>query len=127
MWLSNAFYQNTKRSAAADAGPVSIEGTEPAVCTDGELRETEILRPANILRLPKVDEQQLILKLPDGKSVMIGVLAPDIPNGIEAGEVYIKTDEAEVWIKNDGIELNGNVSVSGTLTVNGREVDGAEA
>lgn len=125
MWLSNIYSANTKKAATADAGPVSIEGNEPAVCTDGEVRETEILRPANILRLPKVDEQQVILKLPDGKNVMIGILASDIPNGIEAGEVYIKTDEAAVWIKNGGILLSGNVSVSGTLKVNGREVNGA--
>lgn len=125
MWLSNSFNTKVKRSAAADAGPVSVEGAEPAVCTDGEVREAEILRPANILRLPKVEEQQVILKLPDGKSVILGVLSSTVPNGIEAGEVYIKTDDAEVWIKNDGILLNGDVSVSGTLTVNGREVNGA--
>ena len=89
------------------------------------MREAEILRPANILRLPKVEEQQVILRLPDGKSVILGVLSPSVPNGLDAGEVYIKTDDAEVWIKNDGILLNGDVSVSGTLTVNGREVNGA--
>ena len=125
MWLSNAFSTGTKHSFTADAGPVSIEGSEPAVCTEGEVRETEILRPANILRLPKIDEQQVILRLPDGKSVMLGVLSPDIPNGIEAGEVYIKTDNAVLFIKNSGIEINGNVSVTGTLEVNGREVNGA--
>lgn len=125
MWLSNINSANTKRSHSADAGPVSISGAEPAVCTDGEVRETEILRPANILRLPKVDEQQVVLKLPDGKNVMIGVISSDIPNGLSEGEVYIKTDNAVVWIKNNGINLNGNVSVSGTLEVNGREVNGA--
>lgn len=125
MWLSNAFNSRPKRSEALDAGPVSIEGREPAVFTDGEQRETEILRPANILRLPKVDEQQVVLNLPDGKSVIIGVLSSDIPDGIEAGEVYIKTDDAAVWIKNSGIQIDGDVSVSGKLSVNGREVNGA--
>ncbi len=124
MWLSNAFNAKTKQTAMLDAGPVSIDGTSPAVCTDGEQRDAEILRPANILRLPKVDEQQVILNLPDGKSVVIGVISSDIPEGIEAGEVYITTDNATVWIKNSGIQLAGNVSVSGTLKVNGRNVSG---
>ena len=124
MWLSNAFNLKTKQTAALDAGPVSIDGSSPAVCTDGEQRDAEILRPANILRLPKVDEQQVILNLPDGKSVVIGVISSDIPEGIETGEVYITTDNATVWIKNSGIQLVGSVSVSGTLKVNGRNVSG---
>lgn len=125
MWLSNAYNSRPKRGETLDAGPVSIEGTEPAICTDGEQRDTEILRPANILRLPKVDEQQVILNLPDGKSVIIGVLSSDVPEGIEAGEVYITTDTTTVWVKNSGVEIEGNVSVSGTFKVNGREVNGA--
>ena len=125
MWLSSAFNTKPKSGAQADAGPVSIEGSEPAVCTDGEQREAEILRPANILRLPKVDEQQVILNLPDGKSVIIGVLSSEIPDGLEAGEVYIKTNNATVIIKNGGVEISGNVSINGTLQVNGREVNGA--
>lgn len=125
MWLSNAHNANRKCAASADAGPVSIGGITPAVCTDGELRDAEILRPANILRLPKAEEQQAVLNLPDGKIIIIGVLSADIPEGIEAGEVYIKTDDAYIWLKNSGVEISGNVSVSGTLTVNGREVNGA--
>ena len=124
MWLSNAFNSKTKQTETLDAGPVSIDGTSPAVCTDGEQRDAEILRPANILRLPRLDEQQLVLNLPDGKSVVIGVLDSEVPDGMEAGEVYITTDNATVWVKNSGIELVGNVSVSGTLKVNGRNVSG---
>lgn len=125
MWLSNAFNARPKSVAGTDAGPVSIEGSEPAVCTDGEQRDAEILRPANILRLPRLDEEQVILNLPDGKSVIIGVLSDEIPQGLEAGEVYIKTDNTTVRIKNDGVEIDGNVSVNGTLRVNGSEINGA--
>ena len=125
MWLSNAFNTHPKCVAGTDAGPVSIEGSEPAVCTDGEQRDAEILRPANILRLPRIDEEQVILNLPDGKSVIIGVLSDVVPQGLEAGEVYIKTDNATVWIKNDGVEIDGNVSITGTLSVNGSEINGA--
>ena len=125
MWLSNAFNAKPKCAETTDAGPVSIEGSEPAVCTDGEQRDTEILRPANILRLPKIDEEQLVLNLPDGKSVIIGVLSSDISQGLKAGEVYIKTDNTTVWIKSSGVEISGNVSISGTLSVNGRKVNGA--
>lgn len=125
MWLSNAFNTRAKCGLGTDAGPVSIEGSEPAICTDGEQRDAEILRPANILRLPKLDEEQMVINLPDGKSVIIGVLSSDIPEGLEAGEVYIKTDNAVVWIKNDGVVVDGNLAVSGTLSVNGRVVNGA--
>lgn len=125
MWLSNAFNTRPKCVAGTDAGPVSIEGSEPAVCTDGEQRDAEILRPANILRLPRLDEEQVILNLPDGKSVIIGVLSDEIPQGLEAGEIYIKTDNTTVLIKNDGVEISGNVSVNGTLSVNGSEINGA--
>lgn len=125
MWLSNAFNTRPKCVAGTDAGPVSIEGSEPAVCTDGEQRDAEILRPANILRLPRLDEEQVILNLPDGKSVIIGVLSDEIPQGLEAGEVYIKTDNTTLRIKNDGVEIDGNVSITGTLRVNGSEINGA--
>lgn len=110
MWLSE-----TKKRTGAE--PVSA-----SVCIADE-STTEILRPANILRIPTQGEAQLLLSCTDGSSILLGVIGGDTPDDLLAGEIYIKTDSACVTIKNNGaVNITGNVNITGSLTVNGASV-----
>lgn len=109
--------------SAAEIGLVSIGGADAAVKLDGERRSVEILRPANILRIPKADEEQLVISCGDGSRVIAGTVGGEAPDILEPGDIYIKTDNSLIVLRNDGdIAIVGNVKVSGTLTVNGRTV-----
>lgn len=110
MWLSE-----TKRRSEAGS-------CEASVCMVDSSAE-EVLMPANILRLPKAGETQLLLSCTDGSSVLLGVVGGETPEGLEQGEIYIKTDSAAVTIKNNGaVNITGTVSITGSLTVNGASV-----
>lgn len=104
MWLSE-----TKRRSEAGSCEASV-----CVVEDGV---QDALKPANILRIPKTGEAQLLLSCTDGSSVLLGVVGSDTPDGLLPGEVYIKTDSASITIKN-----NGAVNITGSLTVNGTSV-----
>jgi len=124
MWLSE-IVRRTDRSceSTAEIGIVSIGGRSSAANLSGERRSLEILRPANIFRIPKPEEEQLVLTCGDGSRVIAGVLGGDAPDNLEAGDIYIKTDNSLIVLKNDGdLVMVGNVKISGTLTVNGRQI-----
>ena len=107
MWLSE-----TKRRNDNEYPDVSVQEAAGAA--------TDVLRPANILRLPLDGEKQLIMNCTDGTVVQLGVIDDNIPTGLEAGEIYIETDNAKLTIKNNGaINIIGSVNITGSLTVNG--------
>lgn len=107
MWLSEA-----KRRAETEYTDTAVSISADAV--------SDVLRPANILRLPKSDERQLVMKCSDGSMVQLGVINDNIPDGLSAGEIYIETANAKITIKNNGaVNIEGSVNISGSLTVNG--------
>lgn len=107
----------------AETGTVTIGGESCAVQLSGERRSLEILRPANIFRIPKPEEEQLVISCGDGSRVLAGVLGGDAPDDPQAGDIYIMTDNSLIVLKNDGnIVLSGDVEISGALTVNGRQI-----
>ena len=123
MWIDDLLNRNEKE--LAQTGTVSIGGEVPAVETDCEHRELKILRPAGILRLPRLAERQLVMDCGD-EFVTLGPVEGETPEGLLPGEMYIQTENAAVVLKNSGaIEITGEVRITGSLTVNGREVDGA--
>lgn len=107
------------------SGRVSIGGASPAAETDTEHRNLKILRAGGVLRIPAEGEQQLVLRCDNGDYVALGSIDAAIPEDMEAGEVYIKTENAAVLMKNNGrIIVEGELEISGTLSVNGRLMDG---
>ena len=107
MWLSE-----TKKRGYS-------EQTQAAVLMVGD-EAHELLMPANIIRIPKSGEKQLTLFCPDGSSVQIGVIGGELPSGLAPGEIYIKTDNADITVKNNGaVNIDGTVNITGSLTVNG--------
>lgn len=107
------------------SGRVSIGGASPAAETDTEHRNLKILSTGGVLRIPAEGEQQLVLRCDNGDYVALGGIDAAIPEDMEAGEVYIKTENAAVLMKNNGrIIVEGELEISGTLSVNGRLMDG---
>ncbi len=107
MWLSEA----KKRT--------DTEYTDAAVSISSDT-VLDVLRPANILRLPKSGEKQLVMNCSDGSSVQLGVISDEAPDGLSEGEIYIETANARITIKNNGaVNIEGSVNISGSLTVNG--------
>ena len=107
MWLSEGAVRRGRESTEA---ALSISSGQ----------EAELLRPANVLRLPKNGETRLLLLCSDGSEIELGTVGGTTPTGLEEGELYISTDSAIITIKNDGaIVIEGDVSISGSLRVNG--------
>lgn len=110
MWLSETRKRNGEESVSA------------SVCIADD-ESGEVLRPANILRLPAQGETQLVLNCSDGSSFLLGAVGGDTPDDLLPGEIYIKTDSAAVTIKNNGaVNITGTVNITGSLKVNGATV-----
>ena len=126
MWLSETGRRiEVRTDSTAEIGTVSIGGAEAAVQLDGERRTLELLRPANILRIPVIGEEQLVLLCGDGSRVAAGTLGAAIPAGMEPGDICIMTENAAITVKNSGaVNISGQVSITGSLRVNGRSIDG---
>lgn len=63
-----------------------------------------------VIKADSAPPEQLLLSAPSGAS----------PAGFSAGEVYIYSNKASVYIKNDGVIcISGEVEIEGSLTVNG--------
>lgn len=109
MWLSEDKRKNT---GSIDAAVFKASGTT-----------SDVLRTANILRVPKSSEDVLVLSCSDGTEIILGSVGGNAPSGLDDGEIYISTDTAQITIKNNGaVNIKGNVSITGTLKVNGVSV-----
>lgn len=114
-----------KSASGAALGDISIGGTAPAVNDDCEIRNVLMLRAANAVRLPKAGEKQLFISCPDGSTVVLGTVEGTVPANLMPGEIYIETASASLLMKNSGsIEIHGDVSITGTLEINGSEISG---
>ncbi|MDO4815177.1 MAG: hypothetical protein Q4A83_01045 [Bacillota bacterium] len=124
MWLDDI--NRRDRELTASSGRLSIGGALPAAETDSEHRDMCIVRAGGVLRIPAAGEKQLVLACDNGEYALLGRTDGEIPPGMEAGEIYIETENAAVLIMNNGkIKIRGELEISGSLTVNGRSVDGA--
>lgn len=124
MWIDDI--NRRSRELTAVGGKLSIGGVLPAAETDSEHRDLSIVRAGGVLRIPAAGEKQIILACDDGEYAVLGRTDGEIPQGMEAGEIYIETENAAVLIKNNGkIKITGELELTGSLTVNGRVVNGA--
>ncbi|MEG1633339.1 MAG: hypothetical protein RR314_04735 [Oscillospiraceae bacterium] len=128
MWLAERTAGDADRSElAANVCETTIGGDSPAVMADGEKRSLSVLSPGGVFWKPSVGQNVLVISCGDG-AVVAGAVQRDAPAAMQPGELYIKSNGAELRLKNNGdIELFGNISVTGTLKVNGLPVNGAPA
>ena len=118
MWLSEKTALGARESAPdSEIGVVTAGGQSPSVMLGGEKRKLEIVSPGGLYWAPARGEQVVVTRCGD-EMFVTGTLgaAPEM----SAGELYLKSGAAGVRLKPDGrIEIQGTVSVTGTLLVNG--------
>ena len=107
MWLS----ESRRKSG--------YENTEAAIGVVGSGTDS-VLMPSGLQRVPKQNETQLRLTCSDGTSVLLGTVGVGYETGLAPGEIFIKTDNASITIKNNGtVSIDGAVKITGSLTLNG--------
>ena len=123
MWLSRVLASGgNPGDFAAEAGVVTIGGASPSVMLSGEVRDVEILSCGGLFWRPEAGDEVLTMATPEGRR-FLAFSGGEAPEGISAGEVFIKTKSAGIHLKADGgMELFGDVFVSGRLFVNGFDV-----
>jgi hypothetical protein len=122
MWLSEkSGLAGAERGAEADMGRVTIGGRSAAVDTDGEHRAPVLLAPGGVCWLPSVGQEGVLLSCGDGTEVLIGCAQSGYPEGMQPGEVYIRSGSCSIYLRGTGrIDINGQVNITGNLSVNGK-------
>ena len=130
MWLSKQIKPGAATSDA-DMGVTTISGKRVGVVTRGEVRDLPVYGPGGYLWTPANGTAVLVVKGgPGGEEQCVAGARPlEETRQIEPGEVYIYgPGENAVYLRQDGsvelrgtrLSLVGEVSVEGSLTVNGR-------
>ena len=130
MWLSRQI-KPASATADADLGITTISGQKVGVVTRGEVRDLPVYSPGGYLWTPANGTAVLVVKGgPGGEEQCVAGARPlEETRQIEPGEVYIYgPGENAVYLRQDGsvelrgtrLSLVGEVSVEGSLTVNGR-------
>ena len=126
MWLSKRTTQRPTDDGTI-VGEVTIGGERAGVYMGGERRDLMVCAPGGYFWMPKVGDETLVIQCVDGMKLCAGLPMEKAPEGMEAGEVTIRSaGDAVLWLKNDGsmevrgdVELTGNVQISGTVNVTG--------
>lgn len=107
MWISEKLGL-AEDGARLRRGRVTIEGENPAVDADGELRDAVLLAPAGISAIPKNGAETAVVEF-DGETAVVGCV-----NGAEAKSVVLSAGGAVIRLGEDGIALEfggGKVSL----------------
>ena len=130
MWLSKQIRPGPA-TADADLGIITISGRKVGVVTRGEVRDLPVCGPGGYLWTPANGAAVLVVKGGPGgeEQCVAGARPPEGLPEIEPGEVYLYgPGENSVYLKRDGsVEIRGNrvsveggLSITGQLTVNGQ-------
>ena len=121
MWLSKQMKAPVP-TADADLGMTTISGDRVGVVTRGEVRELPVYGPGGYIWMPESGATVLVVKGgPGGEEQCVTGQKQTAGAGLQPGEVKIFGPGGNsVHLKSNGsIVLNGNVKISGTLSVNG--------
>lgn len=127
MWISRKTSEiDAGNNYGGRIGVVSVGGKNPAVITDGEARNAELVTSGGSVYLAKAGDEVFLERTPDGDTVVVGHILKTIPEGVSEGEVYIEASGGSIHIKNSGeivisgnIVLNGRTDIDGVLMING--------
>ena len=128
MWLSEKSGVRDSDFSGAAVGVVTIGGIRPSVLVEGEVRNADVVC-AGAVRMPKIGDEVLLIRSPDGENIAVGKIGGTLPAEIENGEVYISTGSGgSIRLKNNGdIELSGTVIIKGTAKIEGGLLVNGEA
>lgn len=122
MWLSE---QTKTRMPMGDAevGVTTITGDKLAVVTRGEQRDLTVFGPGGYVWRPASGERVVVLQGGPGGTErwVAGCQQGAAPVSMQPGEIYLySSDGTSIYLrKNGSIELQGRVSITGELIVNG--------
>ena len=122
MWLSEkTAASGMEPERVAEIGKVTLEGSEPGILADCEVRTLSSLGPGGYYWNAEVGREAMLIRAADGTRVVAGDIHDRAPIEIEPGEVYIGIkDGTYMHVKNDGhILLFGNIDLVGQITING--------
>ncbi len=122
MWMTNRQAREELAEPAAELGQVTVAGGA-GVALAGERRNVTLCLPGGYHWTPRRGETVLVIKSgPDCAPCVAGRAGSD--REVVPGEVVLSVAEGTaIRLKTDGgIEITGQVDVTGGLTVNGREV-----
>lgn len=123
MWLSKRAGRQDQPETAA-ISTVTISGERIAALSGGETRGMRTVAPAGIIWRPRVGQEVLVVKCGAEGDFVAGAVQSGA-GGLDSGDVAIDTGAARIRVRANGcIELSGNVSITGTLAVNGNAVGG---
>ena len=121
MWISRPL-EPVVPTADADLGVTTIQGGNVGVMTRGEVRSLPIYGPGGYVWMPENGAAVLVVKGGPGgeEQCVAGMRQAQPPEGLLPGEVYLHSPRASICLRVDGsIELQGDVDIRGSLTVNG--------
>ena len=127
MWIAEqmARGRGEKPAGGAELGVVTIGGAAAAAEIRGEERGLPIYGPGGLVWRPRPGDQVLVVKAcTDGAERCIIAMAPvQAPEGMEAGELWLGTESASLWLRRDGsLALRGKVEIQGELWLNGQQI-----
>ena len=122
MWLSEVKVRKNEEEASC-YGTVTIGGDAPGIYTQSEERDFAVCSAGGFIWRPKAGDKVLVIKTGDGEAVAAGVVNQRGAADMKNGEVYIRSENASVFVRNDGsIEISGDVNIRGSLKINGNEI-----
>lgn len=124
MWMARGQKEERLQEPGAELGQVTLAGAPVGVALAGERRNVTLCLPGGYHWAPRQGEAVLVIKSgPEGAPCVVG--APEA-DPAAPGEVWLSVAQGVgVRLTADGrIQLQGPVEVTGTLKVNGQEVEG---
>lgn len=123
MWMAKQQGEQVLGEPGAELGQVTLSGSPAGVALAGERRNVMVCLPGGYHWAPARGDTVLVVKSGvEGTPCVVGTpLEEDVP----PGEVWISAAPgAGIRLKEDGsVLLQGRVEVSGSLVVNGEEMN----
>lgn len=113
MWLSKQVATKNTQADNASLGVVTLSDVQPAVVTDTEQRQLQLLAPGGYCWRPAVGDGVLVIKDAGGSLCASGVTA-DSPVDLAPGEICLHAGSASIYL-----DRSGKIYLSGTVYVNG--------
>ncbi len=124
MWLSQQLSHSGGKSGGVSTGRVTIAGDKTAVMLQGERRELPLACPGGIVWAPAAGDDVLVLCSEEGERYVMGLAAKEGAAALP-GEMLLRCGGAALKVGKNGVEIEGKVSISGQLILNGTDVGAA--
>ena len=124
MWMADRQTGQAVEERVAELGQVTLAGASTGVALTGERRNVVLCAPGGYRWTPRLGDTVLVVKSgAEQTGCIAGEVCPE-QSAPEPGEVYVSVAKgAGIRLKKNGrIEIEGDVRVTGSLTVNGKQV-----